>query len=92
MQVSVRVQPDVAPAFQGTDAPPAEVNDLRLELEALGVGLEPMHPGIDDPELATYFTVEVPDDDEEIAAQVLVVLSESALVDAAYVKPPDELP
>lgn len=91
MQISVQVQSSLAPAAHGRETPTAAVEQLRERLEELGVGLRPLHPGADDPLLAPHFTVEVPDD-EELAARVLAVLEESAVVDAAYVKPPDELP
>lgn len=91
MEISVQVRPDLAPAVQGREAPPVEVDDLSRRLQELGVGLQPVHPGADDPLLAPYFTVEVPDD-EELAARVLAVLEESGAVEAAYVKPPAEPP
>jgi hypothetical protein len=91
VQISVQVQPDLAPAVDGRESPTAEVDELRRGLEELGVSLQPVHPGVDDPLLVPFFTVEVPDD-EELAARVLAVLEESSAVEAAYVKPPDELP
>ncbi len=91
MEISVQVRPELAPAVQGREAPTAEVDELKRSLEELGVILRPVHPGADDPLLAPYFNVEVPDD-EELAARVLAVLEESGAVEAAYVKPPAELP
>jgi hypothetical protein len=67
------------------------VEDLSRSLEQLGVRLRPVHPGSDDPLLAPYFNVEVPED-EELAARVLAVLEKSEAVEAAYVKPPAEPP
>jgi hypothetical protein len=91
VQISVQVRPDTVPALCGSESASAEVEDLREGLEELGVELQPLHPNVDDPQLALHFTVEVPDD-EELAASVLAALRESAVVDAAFVKPPDELP
>lgn len=82
MEISVQLKPD---------AIPSELDELRGRLDQLGVELEPVHPGEDDPLLAPYFAVEVPED-EGLADGVLSVLNESAAVEAAYVKPAAELP
>lgn len=55
-----------------------------------GVALQPMHPGTDDPDLMRFFTVEVPDGAS--AEQVVARLQEDTEVEAAYLKPPDEMP
>ena len=91
MQISVQVRPSAVPALRGGEPPAADVQDLREQLEELGVDLQPVHANADDPLLTPHFTVEVPDD-EELAARILAVLAQSAVVDAAYVKPADELP
>jgi hypothetical protein len=91
MQITVQVRQDVAPALHGRESAPPEVVELRQRLAELGVRLELVHPGEDDPLLAPYLTAEVPDDGE-LTARVLRILEESAVVEAAYVKPPDELP
>jgi hypothetical protein len=59
-------------------------------LEKLGVELEPMHPGTRDPFLAPYFIVEVPD--SETAERIVTHLRQSGAIEAAYIKPLDELP
>jgi len=62
-----------------------------LEVAAeLGVSLRPMHPGATDRTLASYFVADVPDmaTGERIASR----LRRSRGVQAAYVKPDDELP
>jgi hypothetical protein len=91
VEINVQVQPDVAPALHGRDLPTSELEDLRRRLDELGVSLQPVHQGEDDPLLSPHFTVQMPDD-EELAARVLAVLEESAAVEGAYVKPLDELP
>ena len=53
---------------------------------SLGLQLRPMHPGSDDPELASWFIAET-DDSEVVSALRLI-----AGVEAAYLKPADELP
>lgn len=55
-----------------------------------GVALQPMHPGTDDPDLMRFFTVEVPDGTS--AEQLIARIQEDAMVEAAYLKPPDEMP
>jgi hypothetical protein len=68
------------------EARPASVQRLA---EELGLPLEPLHPGVDDPVLRSYYTVEVPD---RVAAAVLARLRASPAVAAAYVKPPEAAP
>lgn len=70
-----------------TDTDAAEL--LRLTRE-LGITLEPMHPQAEEPELQIYFTVEVPD--AQTAERVVKRLRGCAAVEAAYLKPMDELP
>lgn len=91
MQFTVQVRQEVAPALHGRGSAPPEVVELRQRLAELGVTLELVHPGADDPVLAAYLTAEVPDD-AELTARVRRILEESAVVEAAYAKPPDELP
>ncbi len=62
---------------------------LRLTRE-LGITLEPMHPQAEEPELRTYFTPEV--SDAQTAEHVVERLRDCAAIEAAYLKPPDELP
>jgi hypothetical protein len=52
--------------------------------------LEPLHPGAEEPHLASYFTVEV--QDPATADQVIARLKHCHAIEAAYLKPPDELP
>lgn len=89
MQVTVQVRGDVAPALHGRGGATAAVEQLQLLTNELGVTLEPTHPGSDDPLLAPWFTAEVPD---EQADRVLEALRSNELIEAAYVKPPAELP
>jgi hypothetical protein len=90
VRVTVQVSPDVARVLQQEAPPTAESGELLEIVHELGVVLEPVHPGAEDPLLAPYFTVEVPD--AETAERVIARLRESGAVEAAYVKPPDELP
>jgi hypothetical protein len=56
----------------------------------LGVTLEPMHPGVEDPSLASFFMLEVAD--LASAERVIARLQGCEAVEAAYLKPPDALP
>ena len=50
--------------------------------------LRPVHPATDDPDLETYFMVEVANPAE--AARLAARLLEDPSVEAAYIKPADE--
>jgi hypothetical protein len=90
MQITIRMTMAEALAYQkGQVAPPALQQVLRI-LDELGLTLTPIHPGATDPLLAPYFIVEVRDADQ--AGQVIERLRQIPAVEAAYVKPPDELP
>jgi hypothetical protein len=67
-----------------------EIEELSKIQRSLGIALEPLHPGIKDPSLTHYFTVEVPD--EATSKLVIERLNLCKAVDAAYIKPSDELP
>jgi len=54
-----------------------------------GVTLEPMHPGVDDDELRTWYYADV---DDERTDEVLDRLRREDSIEAAYVKPPESLP
>jgi len=90
MQITIQLSPAVASALaRGETGNPEARELLRLEKE-LGIRLRPLHPGTADPQLASYFTVEVA---EASAAQDMMVrLRKVKGVEAAYTKPPDELP
>lgn len=56
----------------------------------LGVTLEPLHPNTQDPHLRRFFTVRVPNAAD--GKQLINILRRCQGIEAAYVKPPDELP
>lgn len=71
-------------------APDRDVQSLMRLLHEAGLVLRPMHPGVTDSELQAYFIVEAP---EAVDTQVAVErIRACPAVQAAYVKPPDELP
>ena len=82
MEISVQLRPE---------AGVAEVDELRARAKRLGVELRRVHPDEDDPVLASFYTLAVPDD-EELASDLLAALRDSDAVDAAYVKPAAEPP
>lgn len=90
MHITVQVQPDVAADLRQQQTSTLAAQDLISTLSALGVQLEPLHPDTTDPNLATYFTVAVPD--IATAERVVKRLQQSTAVDSAYLKPSDELP
>lgn len=90
MQVTVQVSADVARALHQRDPPTTQSQELSKLIETFGLTLEPMHRDRDDPNLQSYFTVEVLD--HATAQRVINRLHQLEAVKAVYVKPPDELP
>jgi len=90
MYVTVRVRLDAALTLQKRRKPTKESTELLQTAKGLGVLLKPVHPGAEDPLLAPYYSIEVPDlsKAEQVKARLLLCKA----VEAAYVKPPDELP
>ena len=60
----------------------------RSVLPWLDYQLRPVHPDTDDPDLSSYFTVDVSERDE--AEDLARELMEDPAVQAAYIKPDDE--
>lgn len=90
MRVTTRVREDVASALHRRQPSTTESRELSQVADELGVALEPMHPSAEDPLLAPYFTVEVPD--PATAERVIARLQNCEAVEAAYLKPPDAMP
>jgi hypothetical protein len=90
MQITVQLQADVARRLHQRGPPTAESQELNHITNQLGVALEPIHPGTEDPELTRYFTAEAPD--QATAERVIARLQQSKAVEAAYLKPPDAMP
>ncbi len=90
MQIAIRVHSDAARALRGRKAGTPGTRKLLKKAGELGVALEPMHPRVADPQLASYFVVQVPD--QVTAERVMQDLRECEVVEAAYLKPPDALP
>jgi hypothetical protein len=58
---------------------------------ALGVQLQPVHPGQTHPLLAPFFFIEVPDDDAS-ARRIIDRFRKLKGVEAAYIRPSNEAP
>lgn len=103
MHITVQVRQSTAPALHRTTKPTAtdrnrssrerpagETAELLRAADELGVVLEPMHTDTNDPELQSFFTVEV--SDPQAAEHVINRLQQCSAIEAAYLKPMDELP
>jgi hypothetical protein len=90
MRVTTRLREDVASVLHLRHPPTAASGELSQVVDELGASLEPMHPGAEDPLLAPYFTVEVPD--PATAERMIARLKNCEAVEAAYLKPPDTMP
>ncbi|GAA3104133.1 hypothetical protein ACFQ0X_02230 [Streptomyces rectiviolaceus] len=88
-EVIVQLRSSPRPATAGT----ADVSDVRSLLErrfGVTVTAEPLHPGVGDPALIGWHRVAVPADVD--AEAVATALRGHPAVEAAYVKPPADLP
>lgn len=90
MQATVQVTGDVARAIRARQTSTWEAKGLLGLLNEWGVTVTPLHSDTADPELQTYFVMDLPDDGS--AEEILGHLRDMAGVEAAYVKPPDDLP
>jgi hypothetical protein len=90
LEVTIIVSSEVAAAIQQKKPQHPGAEELLRIAETLGVSLEPIHPGTVDTNLLSYFIVKVPD--SATALKVMDRLQQSKAVEAAYIKPPDELP
>lgn len=65
-------------------------NELLQMADELGIILKPLHPDIEDLQLSYYFTTDAPDILE--AQRVISSLKDCKAIEAAYLKPQDEMP
>ena len=88
IQVIVQVSSDVAHELHIGESNTSE--ELRKMAKKLDISLKPMHPDSKDLLLEQYFIVEI---SETLSVeQVIKLLRQCKAVEAAYIKPPDELP
>jgi hypothetical protein len=64
--------------------------ELQQISRELGIVLEPMHPGAQDPLLSPYFIVSV--SDTAAADRIIASFQRYKAIEAAYLKPKDEMP
>lgn len=74
----------------GTADRPQDAGVLRSILADHGLEPSPLHPNSTDPELASQYFVDVPDD--RLATDLRQRLLESGAAEAAYTKPNDSAP
>ena len=96
MEAVVQLEREIAGLYHGGAGQPSLPDTLRKmkhdlddELARLGLSLRPMHPDIEDTELARYFTLvggSIRQDET-----TLVALRDLDAVTAAYMKPEAEL-
>ena len=92
MRVIVQLQEDAAMELQQgqADRTSSSTKELLDAAAGLGARLEPLHPGQTHPLLTPYFMVEVAD--REAAQKVIDSLSRFQIVEAAYLKPEEQMP
>lgn len=85
VDVMVQLAPEAAQAVHaGRDLPP-ELRDAEERLRPLELALEPLHPSAQDRSLVSWFRIPV--EDETTAELVVRALSDSPVVESAYVEP-----
>jgi hypothetical protein len=89
LQVTIQIAEKAAEALmrKGTSA---VANKIQSAVKKLGYSIQPMHPGVDDPELLKHFYISVPD--ERSGEEVSAKLREMPGIEAAYFKPPGAPP
>jgi hypothetical protein len=91
MLITVKVSKKVTGSLQKRKPSTNQLlNELLTVEKDLGILLEPLHPGAEDPYLSPYFKVKVPD--HATATKVINHLLNCKAVEAAYLKPSDKLP
>lgn len=90
MRITIRVRPDAAKDLRYRQATTPAATEVFQRAAELGMVLEPVHPNVSDPRLASYYTAEVPD--RATAERAIAYLQQCRAVEAAYIKPPDTMP
>lgn len=88
--VTARLHRDVALALQKKKPSSSESKELLQLAKELKIELKPMHPGSNDPLLMPWYMIEVKD--KTRVDHVITRIQSCKGVEAAYVKPPNELP
>lgn len=90
MQITIQLEGETAHQLRHRQPPNEVTRELLSVVDELRVELQPIHIGTSDGELAKYFSVDV--SDGQMAETVRGTLASCRGVEAAYVKPADELP
>lgn len=90
MTVIIKLKTDAALALGKKMSPTSEVAEILAAAKETGVELKPLHPGVRDPSLMTYYYFDVPPDSN--VENIVRRFRACKAVEAAYIKPPDELP
>ena len=89
MELIVQLDDDAVASLERSSSTLGDAPAVVAELDALGIRLEPLFPGIDDSLLAGQFRAEISDD---VTDEQLDGLRRAPGVLAAYVKPPGAPP
>jgi len=90
MEITLQLKPNVARALANREPLTEDSDELLKTAAELHLSLVPLHPGVEDPQLTTYFTAEVAD--HAHVQEVISRLRQCHAVEAAYVKPQDAMP
>jgi hypothetical protein len=90
VEVTVKLPLNIARALRGRAPPMAKSSELAGVIDSLGVKMEPLHPDAETPELMSYFKITT--SSREVAQHVIDAIQQREEVEAAYIKPPDEMP
>jgi hypothetical protein len=97
MYVIVQLREDVASELHNQLGNKNTVQQVNSEAQSLlnlateiGVVLEPVHPNASDPLLTPFFMISVTH--RELAERIILSLKQFTIVEAAYLKPDEQLP
>ena len=90
MKINIKLSLDIARILQEQEKYNDESEKLLRIVKKFGFILKPTHPGTNNPHLITYFNIQVPD--PRTAEKVIHTLQKCKSIEAAYIKPLDELP
>jgi len=90
MQLTLQVRKDIAMDLHQLHPVEPESKELLSILSKSESELKPMHPNVNDQNLAAYFFAIVPDSID--AEKVISKLQSNKAVEAVYFKPRDEAP
>jgi hypothetical protein len=87
VEIVVRLRRDIAETFRSAaGSPTGAAAEVKAAVDSFGVKLNPLHPGVSDPELGAYFVISglsLPE-----AERLTARLRELRAVEAAYMQPP----